>query len=318
MSIVGESPPAPRRARRVTSAWSAEPAATVEDLKEFRKEARRLPEAGAVETGDLVVVVEPSRSWHGRVCQTEFADAGATLWLKKVEDVELSLSKLSAEICTLPKRGRETEPKALKRRDVVRLPWPGLRRPPPPMTEQHYMAQDWDKLSDKRFSPGRLSSTWDSMDAPSRRKYRGASVAAIEVYQQVAQWRLRMHALLKELLDVAPKPQVNAYMLYTMEKSKKPAEPLRPWQDVKEEYQKLVVRRNQQLREMRDLYIEVLLGAGWSQHRSHLFPRSASRCMLTLLMCSRRTNSAAHKISARVWIEHIFPYIPCYWFVKMD
>ncbi|CAE7775808.1 unnamed protein product [Symbiodinium sp. KB8] len=292
MSIVGESPPAPRRARRVTSAWSAEPAATVEDLKEFRKEARRLPEAGAVETGDLVVVVEPSRSWHGRVCQTEFADAGATLWLKKVEDVELSLSKLSAEICTLPKRGRETEPKALRRRDVVRLPWPGLRRPPPPMTEQHYMAQDWDKLSDKRFSPGRLSSTWDSMDAPSRRKYRGASVAAIEVYQQVAQWRLRMHALLKELLDVAPKPQVNAYMLYTMEKSKKPAEPLRPWQDVKEEYQKLVVRRNQQLREMRDLYIEVLLGAGWSQHRSHLFPRSASRCMLTLLMCSRNRLSA--------------------------
>jgi len=117
---------------------------------------------------------------------------------------------------------------------------------------------------------------------------------------------------------VAPKPQVNAYMLYTMEKSKKPAEPLPPWQDVKEEYQKLVVRRNQQLREMRDLYIEVLLGAGWSQHRSHLFPRSASRCMLTLLMCSRRTNSAAHKISARVWIEHIFPYIPCYWFVKMN
>jgi len=206
----------------------------------------------------------------------------------------------------------------LKRRDVVRLPWPGLRRPPPPMTEQHYVAQDWDKLSDKRFSPGRLSATWDNMDAPSRRKYRGASVAAIEVYQQVAQWRHRMHALLKELLDVAPKPQVNAYMLYTMEKSKKPAEPLPPWQDVKEEYQKLVVRRNQQLREMRDLYIEVLLGAGWSQHRSHLFPRSASRCMLTLLMCSRRTNSAAHKISARVWIEHIFPYIPCYWFVKMN
>ncbi|CAE7647507.1 unnamed protein product [Symbiodinium sp. CCMP2592] len=233
--VIGDSPPAPRRARRVTSAWSAEPAAAVEDLKEFRKEARRLPEAGVVETGDLVVVVEPSRSWHGRVCMTVFADAGATLWLKKVEDVELSLNKLSAEVCTLPKRGRETEAKALKRRDVVRLPWPGLRRPPPPMTEQHYMAQDWDKLSDKRFSPGRLSATWDNMDAPSRRKYRGASVAAIEVYQQVAQWRHRMHALLKELLDVAPKPQVNAYMLYTMEKSKKPAEPLPPWQDVKEE-----------------------------------------------------------------------------------
>ena len=27
----------------------------------------------------------------------------------------------------------------------------------------------------------RLSATWDNMDAPSRRKYRGASVAAIEV-----------------------------------------------------------------------------------------------------------------------------------------
>ena len=104
---------------------------------------------------------------------------------------------------------------------------PVSRQKPPPVS-----LEDWDKLSDKRFSPGRfwetvatpskssrhlsrLSSTWDSMDAPSRRKYRGASVAAIEVgrrrklhlpllclvclqvYQQVAQWRLRMHALLK-------------------------------------------------------------------------------------------------------------------------
>ena len=30
MAVVGDSPPAPRRARRVTSAWSAEPAAAVE------------------------------------------------------------------------------------------------------------------------------------------------------------------------------------------------------------------------------------------------------------------------------------------------
>ncbi|CAE7200207.1 unnamed protein product, partial [Symbiodinium natans] len=190
-------PPAPRQARRVTSDWSHEPTATVEDLREFRKEARRLPDGDDVDTGDLVVVTEPSRSWHGRVCLTEYADAGPALWLKRVEDVQLSPGNLSVDVCTLPKKGREREAQILKLCDVVRLPWPAMRRPPKPMTEQHHLRQDWEKLSDKRFSPGRLPAAWDSMDGPSRRKYRSLSAAAIEVHQQISHWRLRMHALLK-------------------------------------------------------------------------------------------------------------------------
>ncbi|CAK8985739.1 VPS37 C-terminal domain-containing protein [Durusdinium trenchii] len=134
------------------------------------------------------------------------------------------------------------------------------------MTEQHLIEQEWDSLSKKRFSPGRLHSIWHDLDGQTRRRYRQLSTRA------------------EEATDESFK-----------------------------EFDQLAMVENAKLKDQQKLWIEVCLGGGWTLERSVFFPRSALKCMLTLLLCHKRsTLSCAKDISHHVWLEHIFPFIPCF------
>ncbi|CAJ1331001.1 unnamed protein product [Effrenium voratum] len=300
---------AARRSRPVLAElWCAERAASAAELRALQAQARRLAD-GQLRRGDLVVVVNPRRRLHGRVCTVVYVDS-SEMEVEAIEDVELSRD-MSAEICVKAKGACSGQ--KLKPRDVAQLPWPGWRRPPRPMTEQHLIEQDWDKLSDKRFSPGRLNATWKAMDGTQRRHYRQLSAAAVEAHEHMMLWRFRILSVLKEMLRRSPKPPLNAYALFTQRKPKGGP----PWEEVKEEFQRKAAEENSRRLKERQLWMEVLLGGSWSCERSAFFPPSARRCLLTVLLCQKKSSSALSRISAYLWLEHIFPFIPCYWFAKV-
>ncbi|CAK9006789.1 unnamed protein product [Durusdinium trenchii] len=319
--MLGGKLPAPRRSRLVTAdLWQGrQNVAALQELLRLQKQAQVCCTEG-LEMNDLVVVVAKERRHFGRVCFVQYAErTSISVEVLPVQDIQLGASDLSVEFRFGRKRsggGIIPDPQALKRSDVLKLPWPSLRKPPKPMTEQHLIEQEWDSLSKKRFSPGRLHSIWHDLDGQTRRRYRQLSTRAEEVYQQMLLSRFRVFSVLKELIDLAPGPALNGYFLY-MQKSKQ-EKTLPPWSEAKEEFDQLAMVENAKLKDQQKLWIEVCLGGGWTLERSVFFPRSALKCMLTLLLCHKRsTLSCAKDISHHVWLEHIFPFIPCYWFAKV-
>eukprot|EP00913_Durusdinium_trenchii_P010489 g9835.t1 len=187
------------------------PARSAQELLRLQKQAQVCCTEG-LEMNDLVVVVAKERRHFGRVCFVQYAErTSISVEVLPVQDIQLGASDLSVEFRF---GGIIPDPQALKRSDVLKLPWPSLRKPPKPMTEQHLIEQEWDSLSKKRFSPGRLHSIWHDLDGQTRRRYRQLSTRAEEVYQQMLLSRFRVFSVLKELIDLAPGPALNGYFLY--------------------------------------------------------------------------------------------------------
>lgn len=335
--MLGANLPAPRRSRPVKTELFWEDRSQSLPLQELLRLQKEAQETGdpeeEVEKEDLVVVVKQGRRLFGRICSVVYADESVSLEVLPIQEVDLGQSDLSVDLRFGRKRqGKGSlDPQAVKRQDVLKLPWPALREVPKPMTEQHLIQQDWEKHSNKRFSPGRLYTTWREMDGSTRRHYRQLSSRAIEVHQQMLMARFHIFNVLKELIDLAPGPQINGYFLYQQkqrvrrlaakapENADKELAELAPWSQMKEEFEQLASMENAKLKHKQQLWIEVCLGAGWTLERSAFFPRSALKCMLTLLLCQkRRFERNMPGLLQHIWLEHIFPYTPCYWFAKVS
>jgi len=325
--MLGGQLPAPRRSRVVTAdvffSTRAQRCEPLQELLRFQKEARQSrDQEEMVQKEDLVVVIKQGRRLFGRICSVVYADESVSLDVLPVQDVRLCANDLSVDFRYGRKRAGDDhpDPQALKRQDVLKLPWPALKNPPKPMTEKDLIQKDWPQHSKKRFSPGRLYTTWREMDGITRRHYRQLSARGEEVYQQMLLSRFRILSVLKELMDLAPGPQLNGFLLYQQkQRAKRMAnmQELAPWSEVKEEFEQLASMENSKLKQKQQLWIEVCLGGGWTQERSPFFPRSTRKCMLMLLLCQKRSTSSLKGISPHLWLEHIFPYIPCYWFAKV-
>eukprot|EP00746_Dinoflagellata_sp_MGD_P078140 gnl/MRDRNA2_/MRDRNA2_31271_c0_seq1.p1 gnl/MRDRNA2_/MRDRNA2_31271_c0~~gnl/MRDRNA2_/MRDRNA2_31271_c0_seq1.p1 ORF type:complete len:322 (+),score=44.97 gnl/MRDRNA2_/MRDRNA2_31271_c0_seq1:126-968(+) len=255
--------------------------------------------------GDYVAVIQPTRKSYGQIGIVRYMDE-----TKKIEVDFFSPQK---------------DWGVLNKSDVKCVGWPIPRELPAPVDELQLLSADWDTFSSKRCNDSRVQTAWDSiLTTVHRTDYRKRVSEVQPLYNELAKIRMLAIGLANELREMYPKDTPHAYSLFLQERvAQRQGLPWKDiglqWKDMSAEQQLayktqatcLLQARTERVR----LYLEVVVGMGWSKSRAPFFPVAARRCLMTLLLCTFRHESLASLLTAQMWTEHIFAYIPCYWFL---
>eukprot|EP00930_Biecheleria_cincta_P073435 TRINITY_DN60731_c0_g1_i1.p1 TRINITY_DN60731_c0_g1~~TRINITY_DN60731_c0_g1_i1.p1 ORF type:complete len:335 (+),score=71.74 TRINITY_DN60731_c0_g1_i1:34-1005(+) len=266
---------------------------------------------------DIVIVSATHRRLYGKLCYVQYvANTKAEIQL-------LNSAKFTEEypevIIDVGGGGGKASFLEVRKSDVRCLPLSALLHcPPKPVSLGDLIEQDWRQHSTKRFSPLRMREVWDSLNEEQRCGYLKPVHDEEAAYKKLAARRKEAWQLVLELLDAMPKqPKLTSYMIFCQEK--KLSNPAETWRNLSPEDKRVFTEKSEalvrQVNSELSIFVEVASGGGWSERRAAFFPVSFNRCLKELLLCQGRKGSPANRISAMVWKQSIFSFLPFDWFL---
>lgn len=271
-----------------------------------------------IRRGDIVIVTAASRRFYGKLCYVQYAEN------HKLEIQLLHSAKFTEEYpeVSLDVGGGKVGFLEVRKSDVQCLPLAALLRcPPKPVSLCDLITRDWRNHSTKRFSLLRMRGVWESLNEEQRSQYSKPVLDEEATYKKLAARRKEAWQLLLQLLDVMPRQaKLTSYMMFCQER--KISNPAERWRGLSLADKSLFAEKSKalfrQVKSQHSLFVEVAAGGGWSERRAAFFPASFNRCLKQLLLCQRRKGSSANRLSAMVWKQSIFPFLPLDWFLSLQ
>lgn len=279
----------------------------------------------------MVIVTEPRRKYFGRLCRVNHASAKQAS-ISPISDIHVSREDHLVEVVIPFSKTKGSQVSvSIAREDISRLSWPAMRAPPKPVDELDLVSLNWHLISNKRWSEARLRPAFETLDRSICETFTKIALHTQRLEARIKMQRCRSWEALRELLDVAPPHAPTAYWLFAQEAIlqdtglsafARAIELGRLWRQLSPGSKQVYDTRAKELiaEERRELesFAIVASGQGWSGRIAHHFPKSAKRCLLTVLLCQARRSSPASRLTAFAWKSNIFPFIPAHWFVKLE
>lgn len=266
---------------------------------------------------DLVIVTNVRRRFHGKLCYVQYAE-NDKLEVKVLLSVNFKeeYPGVSIDVSNLKK----LDHLEVRMSDVQRFPLSALLRcPPKPSSLSDLIERDWCKHSTQRFSPLRTRGVWESLSEEQRSEYLKPVQDEEATYKRLAVRRKESWQLVQQLLDVMPKQRkLSSYMIFCQESGF--WNPAARWRALtpteKQSFANKSAALTRQVQSELSVFVEVAVGGGWSEQRAVFFPKSFNICLKHLLLCQGRKGCSASRISATLWKQQIFPFLPFHWFLS--